>query len=61
MLAFVSLGFASAALVAAQGTITSAPSPTEISKAKRQASSPLPLTEYTFSYSDVPYQVNPYP
>ena len=62
MLAFASLAIASSALVAAQSTITAAPAPSQIAKAKRQASaSPSPLTAYSFVYSDVPYQVNPYP
>ncbi|KAG0658039.1 hypothetical protein C6P46_006100 [Rhodotorula mucilaginosa] len=62
MLAFASLAIASSALVAAQSTITAAPAPSQIAKAKRQASaSPSPLTAYSFAYSDVPYQVNPYP
>lgn len=62
MLAFVSLVIASSALAAAQSTITAAPAPSQIAKAKRQANaSPSPLTDYTFAYSQIPYQVNPYP
>ncbi|GAA5981608.1 hypothetical protein JCM10908_004539, partial [Rhodotorula pacifica] len=62
MLAFASLALASSALVAAQSTITAAPAPSQIAKAKRQAAaSPSPLTDYTFAYSQIPYQVNPYP
>ncbi|BGP18536.1 hypothetical protein JCM10213_002951 [Rhodosporidiobolus nylandii] len=40
----------------AQSAITAAPS-----KAKALAAvSALPLTQYTYSYADIPYQVNPY-
>jgi len=52
------LALASTAL--AGTTITQAPSPTQIEVAKRAASSPNPLTDYTYAYSAVPYQVNPY-
>ncbi|GAA6060071.1 hypothetical protein JCM10212_003032 [Sporobolomyces blumeae] len=50
------LTLASTAL--AGSTITAAPSPTQL--AKRAAASPSPLTDYTYAYSAVPYQVNPY-
>ncbi|BGP55368.1 hypothetical protein JCM8202_004708 [Rhodotorula sphaerocarpa] len=61
MFAFASLAVASSALVAAQSaTITSAPSAAQVSQASSSQASPLPLTAYSFSYSDVPYQVNPY-
>ncbi|GAA5859892.1 hypothetical protein JCM1840_001784 [Sporobolomyces johnsonii] len=52
-----------ASAVVAQSTITAAPSPSQVLRAKRAATettSPLPLTQYSYSYSDVPYQVNPY-
>ncbi|GAA6012278.1 hypothetical protein JCM11491_007080 [Sporobolomyces phaffii] len=48
------------AAVARSATITTAPSPTQIEVAKRAASSPSPLTDYTYAYSAIPYQVNPY-
>ncbi|GAA5980716.1 hypothetical protein JCM5350_006362 [Sporobolomyces pararoseus] len=48
-----------AAVAQAGTTITAAPSGTQL--AKRAASSPNPLTDYTYSYSAIPYQVNPYP
>ncbi|GAA6027411.1 hypothetical protein JCM8097_007842 [Rhodosporidiobolus ruineniae] len=56
---------AGAALAAASthdsSTLTAGPSATQVAKAhKRAESSALPLTEYTFSYADIPYQVNPY-
>lgn len=49
-----------ASLAQAGTTITAAPSPTQIEVAKRAASSPNPLTDYTYAYSAVPYQVNPF-
>ncbi|GAA5928580.1 uncharacterized protein JCM15063_003914 [Sporobolomyces koalae] len=48
-----------AAVARAGTTITAAPSPTQ-DLAKR-AASPSPLTDYTYAYSQIPYQVNPYP
>ncbi|GAA6012952.1 hypothetical protein JCM10207_008393 [Rhodosporidiobolus poonsookiae] len=49
------------ASLAAATTITAGPSATQVAQAaKRAESSALPLTEYTYAYSEVPYQVNPY-
>ncbi|GAA5906444.1 hypothetical protein JCM5296_000458 [Sporobolomyces johnsonii] len=61
-LALASAFLASASLAAAGDltTITAGPQPTAVEKAKRAEGSALPLTQYTYSYSDVPYQVNPY-
>lgn len=59
MLSLSLLALSSAVLVSA--SVTPAPSPTTPpSLEKRAASSPLPLTDYTYAYSAVPYQVNPY-
>ncbi|BGP02082.1 hypothetical protein NBRC10513v2_005730 [Rhodotorula toruloides] len=41
---------------AASATVTAAAT----KKAAAAEGSPLPLTQYTYAYSDVPYQVNPY-
>lgn len=62
MLAFAAVASAAFASVAlADSTITTAPAPTTIAKAvKRAETSPQPLTAYTYAYSDVPYQVNPF-
>ncbi|BGP15856.1 hypothetical protein JCM10213_005658 [Rhodosporidiobolus nylandii] len=56
------LALAGAATLASAGsTITAGPSATQVAQAvKRAESSALPLTQYTFSYADVPYQVNPF-
>ncbi|BGP39749.1 hypothetical protein JCM10450v2_003719 [Rhodotorula kratochvilovae] len=52
---------AAAGLVSAESTITAAPAPSTVAKAvKRQEQSAKPLTEYTYAYSEVPYQVNPF-
>ncbi|GAA5969475.1 hypothetical protein JCM11641_008127 [Rhodosporidiobolus odoratus] len=45
---------------AAESTVTSAPVVASTKVAQLAAASALPLTEYTYAYSDVPYQVNPY-
>ncbi|GAA5909281.1 hypothetical protein JCM8208_005630 [Rhodotorula glutinis] len=61
MLALVvaaTLAFASSAL--AETTITAAPSPSQVAIAKRAETSPQPLTDYSYSYGQQPYQVNPY-
>ncbi|KAJ8295012.1 hypothetical protein OF846_002068 [Rhodotorula toruloides] len=62
-LATAACALAGSSLVAASSgsTITAAPSSTQIAKAvKRQAAgSQKPLTQYTYSYSAVPYQVLP--
>ncbi|GAA5825764.1 hypothetical protein JCM11251_000362 [Rhodosporidiobolus azoricus] len=57
--------FASTAALAAASsdttTITAGPSPTQVQKAvKRAEESALPLTEYKYSFSEIPYQVNPF-
>ncbi|GAA5856035.1 hypothetical protein JCM9279_003384 [Rhodotorula babjevae] len=52
------LALASSAL--AETTITAAPSPSQVLKAKRAETSPQPLTDYSYSYGQQPYQVNPY-
>ncbi|GAA6053080.1 hypothetical protein JCM3770_000374 [Rhodotorula araucariae] len=51
-----------AASAVAQSTITAAPSPSQAASAviRAAASSPLPLTDYTYSWGQQPYQVNPY-
>lgn len=51
------LALASSAL--AETTITAAPSPSQVAKAKRAETSPQPLTDYSFSYGQQPYQVRP--
>ncbi|BGP47864.1 hypothetical protein JCM10450v2_003729 [Rhodotorula kratochvilovae] len=57
--AAVALALASSAV--AQSTITAGPSPSQVAKAvKRAETSPLPLTDYTYSWGQQPYQVNPY-
>ncbi|GAA5970908.1 hypothetical protein JCM11641_004504 [Rhodosporidiobolus odoratus] len=59
----VALSGAATLAAAATGstTITAGPSASEVTQAvKRAESSALPLTEYKFSYSEVPYQVNPF-
>ncbi|GAA6003824.1 hypothetical protein JCM10207_006425 [Rhodosporidiobolus poonsookiae] len=43
---------------AAASTVTAMASATK--KENAAAGSPLPLTQYTFAYDEVPYQVNPY-
>ncbi|GAA5861026.1 hypothetical protein JCM8547_008011 [Rhodosporidiobolus lusitaniae] len=61
--AFLLMGVAAsttALAISDSSTITAGPSATQIAKAKRAESSALPLTEYTYSYDAVPYQVNPY-
>ncbi|KAL7337322.1 hypothetical protein BJY59DRAFT_497156 [Rhodotorula toruloides] len=40
-------------------TITAAPSPSQVQQAVKRAASQNPLTDYTYSYSAVPYQVLP--
>ncbi|GAA5906072.1 hypothetical protein JCM6882_003551 [Rhodosporidiobolus microsporus] len=60
--ALLAAGAASLAAAASDSTtITAAPSPTQVKKpAKRAEESALPLTEYKYSYSEIPYQVNPF-
>ncbi|ORY92737.1 hypothetical protein BCR35DRAFT_7233 [Leucosporidium creatinivorum] len=41
-------------------TITDAPHPTLVARAASETTSPLPLTQYTYAYADIPYKVNPY-
>lgn len=40
-------------------TITAAPSPSQVRQAAKRQASQSPLTDYTYSYSAVPYQVLP--